>query len=170
MDNIYLISDTHFGHENIIKHCKRPFDNAKQMNQYMIDRWNSVIKKGSEEIWHLGDFTFDYKHDRVYDLISKLYGFRKLIIGNHDNSNHIKCLRKCGIEVMYYDVIKLNNKKISLYHFPIKNYHGHYLIHGHIHNNNGVRKNCFNVSVENINYTPIKLIEVYDKLKQNLEI
>lgn len=42
---IYFIADTHFNHENIIKYCDRPFSNAKEMNEYIIQKWNSVVKE-----------------------------------------------------------------------------------------------------------------------------
>lgn len=42
---IYVTSDTHFNHENIIKYCKRPYENANKMNESLIKNWNKVVKK-----------------------------------------------------------------------------------------------------------------------------
>jgi calcineurin-like phosphoesterase family protein len=82
MSRIFLTSDTHFGHENIIKYCKRPFANAKQMDDALIANWNEVV--GPEDVvWHLGDFALcdDW---RKREILCSLNGVKKLILGNHD--------------------------------------------------------------------------------------
>ena len=38
----YFIADTHFNHENIIKYCNRPFINAKEMNEYIIEKPDNI--------------------------------------------------------------------------------------------------------------------------------
>lgn len=54
---ICFIADTHFNHENIIKYCDRPFSNTKEMNEYIIQKWNSVAKE-DDVVYHLGDVGF----------------------------------------------------------------------------------------------------------------
>ena len=38
----FVCSDHHFNHTNIITYCDRPFDSVGEMNEFMIDAWNST--------------------------------------------------------------------------------------------------------------------------------
>jgi calcineurin-like phosphoesterase family protein len=52
----FVIADTHFGHENIIKYESRPFKNTEEMNQALIKNWNSVVGE-KDIVYFLGDFA-----------------------------------------------------------------------------------------------------------------
>ena len=40
---LFFTSDPHFGHNNILRFCHRPFQDMKHMCQSLIDNWNSVV-------------------------------------------------------------------------------------------------------------------------------
>jgi calcineurin-like phosphoesterase family protein len=59
--SIYLISDTHFDHQNIIKYCHRPFRDVRQMNKAMMRNWNNTVK-ARDTVYFLGDWTYGRRH------------------------------------------------------------------------------------------------------------
>lgn len=89
---IYFIADTHFYHENIIKYCNRPFKNSKQMNEYIVNKWNSVVTK-DDIVYHLGDVGFG-STDELKELVGRLNGTKILIRGNHDYKRGINGWKK----------------------------------------------------------------------------
>lgn len=86
MGEIYLISDTHFFHANIIRYCNRPFDDEDAMNAEMERRW-SIIVNPDDVLVHVGDLTAGLKgrKDDLKALIGRLPGRKVLVKGNHDH-------------------------------------------------------------------------------------
>lgn len=41
--DIWLMADTHFDHENIIKYCGRPFIDVREMNGVLLRNWNRTV-------------------------------------------------------------------------------------------------------------------------------
>ena len=56
----WYTSDHHFGHNNIIRYCGRPFPDADTMDNEMVDRWNDLVDD-SDEVWILGDLVMGGK-------------------------------------------------------------------------------------------------------------
>lgn len=176
--NIFFTSDTHFWHENILKFCNRPFSSIEEMNDTIINNWNSVVKE-NDIVFHLGDFCF-CGSDKFKELIEKLNGKIYLILGNHDLKT-IKQWHETKFEAVYQQMcIKIDGKKIYLNHFPFLCYAGTYYryedavwqLFGHVHssdkNKNGLDNQRlsmlfptqYDVGVDNNNYTPISFEEV----------
>lgn len=154
MSNVFLISDMHFGHPNIMKYENRPFASVDEMDMAIINNWNKTVKK-DDKVFILGDVSF-YNKEKTKDIISKLCGYKTLIIGNHDKSRSISWWKDTGIEEIYqYPIIY--NEFYVFSHEPIYlNENMPYAnVHGHIHHLKYDSKQFFNVSVECINYTPI---------------
>ena len=176
--NIFFTSDTHFWHENILKFCNRPFSSIEEMNDTIINNWNSVVKE-NDIVFHLGDFCF-CGSDKFKELIEKLNGRIYLILGNHDWKT-IKQWHATKFEGVYQQMcIKIDGKKIYLNHFPFLCYAGTYYrledavwqLFGHVHssdkNKNGLDNQRlsmlfptqYDVGVDNNNYIPISFEEV----------
>ena len=72
---IYFTSDTHFFHDKIVQYCYRPFKFTDEMNEVIIERWNSRVTN-KDTIYHLGDFYWSRKANRlgIWDILSRLNG------------------------------------------------------------------------------------------------
>ena len=177
----FFSSDHHFGHANVIKYSNRPFSSVEEMNQYMIDKWNSVVKT-EDTVYHVGDFSFLNK-EKSKEILSKLNGYIILIKGNHDSTE--TRMKEIGFKEVYNDlVIEIAGKKVLLCHFPFapkekpteydlkymnlrpKN-EGQWLIHGHVHQHWKVQFKMINVSVENWDYTPVSMDTMETLIKEN---
>ena len=89
MGNIWITSDTHFNHTNILKFLGadgkpfRQFNSVEEMNECMIDRWNSVVKD-RDKVYHLGDVYLSQGKE-ANSILHRLKGRKRLILGNHDD-------------------------------------------------------------------------------------
>ena len=163
---IYFTADLHFGHENIIKFCKRPFDSIEAMDKAMIANYNAAVQD-DDEVYIIGDFTRSKQAAKAY--LSVLNGKKYLVAGNHDN--FIDDFNADGwFEwVKEYAVINYKGVKFILCHYPIAEWAGFYKgtvhLHGHIHNRpveswNPAKIRAFNVGVDVCGYKPVSMDEI----------
>ena len=47
---IYIISDTHFSHRNIIEYCNRPYEDIETMNKKKKKKWQNNNKKSIKKV------------------------------------------------------------------------------------------------------------------------
>ena len=87
MPSVWLVSDTHFGHEKTCTVFKRadgtplrPFASAEEMDETMVARWNERVRP-NDKVYHLGDVVINRKSLKI---LSRLNGDKVLIKGNHD--------------------------------------------------------------------------------------
>lgn len=162
MNRIFITSDTHFGHSNILKYEaeKRPFSSIEEHDEELVYRWNATVKP-NDTVWHLGDVLFG---EKSFATVARLNGLKKLVLGNHDNQPMSKYLE-------YFDevcgVAKLRGYILS--HVPIHpsqfyKFKGN--LHGHMHSNKLDDPRYINVSVENTGLAPALL----DTILHNAEL
>ncbi len=160
MVEIFVISDTHFGHQNILTFEQdgkplRPFDSLTEMHVTMIDNWNRIVGP-KDKIYHLGDVAFSRAG---LGLMAMLNGKKRLIRGNHDGYK-LNEYRKYFHEI--YGVRQINGywlTHVPMHDCSVSEARCKGNIHGHLHGNPAPTPNHLNVSVEQINYTPLPFDE-----------
>jgi calcineurin-like phosphoesterase family protein len=78
----WIISDTHFFHENIGRYCDRP----DGWQDTIIDNWNRLIQP-EEIVFHVGDLALG-KREKIEGLVPLLNGRLYLMCGNHDRRSN----------------------------------------------------------------------------------
>jgi len=137
--NIFVSSDHHFGHQNILKFCpeSRQFDSIEEHNEQLIIRHNSVVNQ-NDDVYFLGDFAF-MPADKILTILKRLNGHKHFIFGNHD-----KQMKKPGkIQDQfvwmkdYYELKIDKNLPIVMFHYPMyswnRMHHGALHFYGHTH-------------------------------------
>lgn len=162
--NLFFIADLHLGHKKIDEFARehRQKEPGIDHDEWVIDRWNSVVRK-KDTVIILGDLAFTSEGlDKVY----KLRGFKKLVPGNHDRMP-MSSYSNRGIKVLPG---LLKYKGVWLSHAPI---HPESLrdlpnVHGHLHHHVLEDPRYLNVSVEQSMGIPVSLEEVQERLKDYL--
>lgn len=168
--NIWLVSDTHFCHKNIIQYCNRPFKDVDEMDEALVHNWNKVVKP-QDKVYHLGDVYMGGPHrDRINSILFNLNGHKRLILGNHDNGKDQilhKHFEKIDVWRMFPEFgLLLTHVPVhssSLRPNPLSTKGNSYdllNIHGHIHQNKSPDGPYQCVCVEQINYTPVNIEEL----------
>jgi len=157
MSKTFLIGDTHFGHANILTfktnegNPLRPFTSILEHDETLIQNWNNTVSP-NDKVYHLGDIGFK-SWAKLSETLARLNGTKVLIKGNHDNfklsqyAQHFKDVR--GSHTL---------DKFILTHIPI---HPESLarwranLHGHLHSNSLDDDRYMNLSVEQIDFTPV---------------
>jgi calcineurin-like phosphoesterase family protein len=151
--SLFLSSDHHLEHNNIIEYCSRPFTSVEHMNDELVSRWNACVKS-NDCVLHLGDVTLvNYNKDVLHkkrpdfvELIKSLNGVKILVPGNHDDKRMFSFYEECGWHIVRNELQPHDEKK-KLYGFILDdvmychNYRAASLIdtdvkvvvHGHAH-------------------------------------
>lgn len=125
---IWLITDTHFGHEKMHEYCNRPIG--------FEDKIFSELEKipESDLLIHLGDICIG-KDEYWHTVLAELPFKKWLIRGNHDGKS-LSWYLSHGWDYVGDEIkLKLFGKKILLSHTPLPLPDGFDInIHGHFHN------------------------------------
>ena len=183
-DQVWFTSDTHFGHENIIRFCGRPFRNAEEMNAELIRRWRETVPDNGI-VFHLGDFA--HGGSRLWnDILFALTGRKYLILGNHDIKNLRQGFMNRFELVTQQMTIRVGKQHIVLNHNPFLCYGGSYRdvwqLFGHVHSgplsHTGLDHSRlimlfplqYDVGVDNNDFRPVSFAKVKAKIEAQVSM
>lgn len=173
---IYLTSDLHFNHTNILTYCAdtRPFSSIEEMNETLINNWNSIVS-AEDTVIVVGDMVMG-KHTDAYDLLCRLNGKIIVVRGNHDTNPRLEIYKKLGFEVKDIHYFQYKGLWFICCHFPIMSEEwmnmviGNHaesrnivLCYGHVHGNtpHGYYEGTYHVGVDTNNLTPVSVENIW---------
>ena len=194
--NVYIISDLHIHHKNILKHSPKRIEvmglkdenDIEGHDKWIVDMWHSIVKRG-DHVYILGDFILSNRDSAV----RLLHNLKKngchihLIVGNHDSATR-------NLQNMFdsIDLIKVVDFKKNAFpfleedfsccmcHYPMKSWprkpQGVVNLYGHVHNNSPwideeTDDLCLNVGLDApfAEYQLIPLEKIYAWYKEKLQ-
>jgi calcineurin-like phosphoesterase family protein len=199
MEEILFTSDLHFNHVTMVSPAHggrgwRPFSTVEEMNECLIERWNSVVGVNSH-VWLLGDVGMG-SPEEFFPLVERLNGRKHLVSGNHDQvwDFHQRGYEHQATWLRFFETIhttvrlkfgKHRSTEVLLFHLPYDNDHTlttRYepyrlrdreipLLHGHVHDSWKLRRTPhkktlqINVGVDVWDWTPVGLSQLLPVLR-----
>ena len=166
----WIWSDLHLGHEHSRNVFGRPFPTAAAADEAMMEAWYEQVGEG-ETIICLGDVTVDGEalahHQEWW---RKAPGAKWLVLGNHD-VDPVNQIRPFEIDRTAVTLYAAGDPPLLLTHVPLLQVpHGPVNVHGHVHEQGSPTPNRHvNVSVEQLNYRPVRLREIRRLARRMLE-
>jgi calcineurin-like phosphoesterase family protein len=174
----YFTADQHFGHQNIIEYCDRPFHSVGEMNAALVANWNAVVSP-HDTVHVLGDVAMGRREESM-PLIGQLAGHKILYPGNHDRCWYGHGERALRLEQEYLDAgfdeirqgplaMTVGNREVLVCHLPYQGDSGEteryrkfrpvdegmWLLHGHVHEKWCQQGRMVNVGVDVWDFTPV---------------
>lgn len=159
MATSWLLADVHLGHKNIHKY--RNFETNEEHDAIIKENYHHRVTK-RDVVFFLGDIAFT--HEALAEIKTWEGAKKVLIVGNHDLERGIKMRDLCDVYDEVYSFRRY--KEFWLSHPPMhpEELRGKVNIHGHVHEKTIDDPRYFNTSMENINYEPINLEEVRERV------
>ena len=162
----YFTSDLHFGHQNIIRLCNRPFSDFQEMERVLVRNINATVAP-NDELFILGDVSMKISRAQALEIIQRIRCKNLYLI----NGNHDRDYSELGVFKMVRDYMKIERMghQLILFHYPIMDWawkeRGSIQLHGHIHTQ-GAAANLqnfaqglyrYDVGVDANEYRPVSL-------------
>lgn len=179
---IWVTSDLHFGHSNIIKYSPKyrgHLTSVDEMNRELVTNFNKDVSE-DDHTYILGDIGF-CSPEKVMDFLKQMNGTKTIIHGNHDrkliasSAFQDRSQRNLAgiVEDTPYKVISqtVDGKKygVVMFHFRIANWdgahHGSIHLYGHEHGGGPVlERRCQDIGVDTNALRPYEMQSLIRRL------
>ncbi len=162
---IWLITDTHFNHDAMVKLSGRPENHT----QLIIDNWRKAVKPEDLTI-HLGDVIFS-RASELTSILESIAGRKVLVMGNHDRKP--RWYMTHGFDFACYRFELGHSLFVHEPQFELPP-NCERVIHGHLHNSNHHEYDepipSYNklLAIEDTDYHPILLETFIEKTNPEL--
>lgn len=163
----WYTADLHFGHQQTLDCCKRPFSSVKRMDDIIVQNIVELVGM-NDDLWIIGDFASrNVEHnEEVEHYFHQLPGRKHLIVGNHDNAAVLDLpWQSTGKLVEISD----ENQLFTLCHYPMITWNnakqGALHLFGHVHDRWAGTRNSINVGVDQWSFFPVNADSVISKAK-----
>lgn len=176
---VWVWSDQHFFHKNIIGYSDRPYGTVDHMHTELLRNYKMCVGPDDICIW-VGDVGFA-KDSEVNHMLEAYPGYKILVAGNHDfgKRKKLKSLKFDEIHLTLAVEYVEDETYLAFTHFPMEDGRlPHELfdnmrlnvwnVHGHIHGKSIDNPYLFNASVENIDYMPHRLDAIVADIGERL--
>jgi len=163
----WITSDLHFGHKEIISRCKRYYRDTCEMDEGIINNWNSLI--GPNDLTYvLGDVSFGTLRETV-SILKQLNGKKILIEGNNDRDLLVSSEFRDQFENIH---TYLETDDLVLFHYPISDWNnrlkGTIHFHGHLHGKpSGIKGRIKDVSIDGNNMKPYNMVDLIREMRKD---
>jgi len=194
LPRIWFTADQHFGHENIIKFCERPYANVDEMDKDLIARWNDCVQP-ADVVYHLSDFTLGtehgaracfrqlngsirilgnaWHHDRRWLPIWNLLDAGPHVeegVSNFFSASSLKVIILPPLHVLEFYELGTGEHPlaITLCHYPLaewdRKHYGAWHLYGHSHGKHVDDGLSMDVGVDANDYAPVLLADIVDRM------
>jgi len=177
--NVFFTADHHFGHENIIRFCDRPFGSVEEMDEALVERWNERVGP-DDVVYHLGDFTLGGKAAALFNRLNGVI----YVLGNHWHHDRRWLPKGFGwtpwpsasrweveiappLMVLWFG--ETPSVPVVLCHYPLAEWdrkrYGAWHLHGHSHGKHRGEGLIMDVGVDCTGFYPVSLEEVAEFMR-----
>ena len=181
----FFSSDKHYGHQNIIRFCNRPYDNVHDMEEDFIHKHNSLVTD-NDDYYDLGDVGYRCSAQHVSDLIRRMNGRIHIILGNHDKplrqaikrgllqdlfeSGKLEVYGSIDPDIITAKILNIDGARVVLSHYAYRTwpaaFRGTIHLFAHSHGNLSDFYRSFDIGVDSKNGYPWEWNQILEKIKE----